>query len=136
MTASTRTPIENIDLDVSSQSHLGYENRRFLGVFQIHALSHKLLANDFASKTRWPDVDTVAVHVKSIEPSDSARGYRIYVTDESKLMLRIHCDTLPFGFGKTTPSKRRIVHEDPALRETLNKPVMGKLVFIKEEALL
>jgi hypothetical protein len=29
-----------------------------------------------------------------------------------------------------------IVHEDPALRETLNKPVMGKLVFIKEEALL
>jgi hypothetical protein len=87
MTASTRTPIESIDLDVSSQSHLGYENRRFLGVFQIHALSHKLLANDFASKTRWPDVDTVAVHVKSIEPSDSARGYRIYVTDESQLML-------------------------------------------------
>jgi hypothetical protein len=29
-----------------------------------------------------------------------------------------------------------IVHEDPALRETLNKPVMGKFVFIKEEALL
>jgi hypothetical protein len=29
-----------------------------------------------------------------------------------------------------------IVHEDPALRENLNKPVMGKLVFIKEEALL
>jgi hypothetical protein len=29
-----------------------------------------------------------------------------------------------------------IVHEDPALRETLNKPVMGKLVLIKEEALL
>jgi hypothetical protein len=74
--------------------------------------------------------------VKSIEPSDSARGYRIYVTDESQLMLWIHCDTLPFGFEKTTPSKRRIVHEDPALRETLNKPVMGKLVFIKEEALL
>jgi hypothetical protein len=28
------------------------------------------------------------------------------------------------------------VIEDPALRETLNKPVMGKLVLIKEEALL
>lgn len=109
LTASTRTAIESIDLNIALRSQIGYESRRFFSIIQIHALSLKVLSNSSTdSKVRCPDADTVVVHVQTIAPpSASAEGYRIYVTDQSQLMLRIHCDTLPIGLERASSSSKK-----------------------------
>jgi hypothetical protein len=114
LTASSRTLMESFDLEDSSLVEpLGYEKRRFLNLFQVHAKAHKLQADDAELRKRWPDFDTVGLQVKLVKPpSGCKKGFQICVTDETHLMLRIHCDFLPFGFEKAL-SKRigRVKHD-------------------------
>jgi hypothetical protein len=96
LTANSRTCLEALESSVVPTRRSSQSSKRwFQNLFRIHIHSHKLQgsANE---NNRLVDVDTVVVLLK-VETLDSSADAKsiLYVTDETKLILRIHCDTVP-----------------------------------------
>ena len=140
LTASNRTQMEAIDISgfTCNPGFVGHRKRQFHSLFQVHAISHKLMMssdNDFPT-THWPDIDTVVVHVRTIVPSAHSVGeYRIFVTDESQLLLRIHCDeTLLSRITNAAPKRKsRVANNDDDLYRVLQLCDLRILPFDYEE---
>lgn len=92
--ANNRTIIESFALDDASSlmKTVEFQKRRFLNLFQAHKISHNA-AKSFGQKQL--DFDLVAVQLHVIEPSESSDAFTFYVTDETNLILRIHCKKPP-----------------------------------------
>jgi hypothetical protein len=64
-------------------------------MFQVHKLA---LQSGADVKSSTVDFDTVAVKVHVVEPSEYEPGeFIIYVTDETNLVLQVHCKSLPYS---------------------------------------
>jgi hypothetical protein len=93
LTGNSRTIIQEFELTKSL--HLSLFNqaqRRFLNMFEIHLMSHKLLADYNGARPRLPDFDTVGVQLKSIHTLINEKEVCVYLSDEFGLILRIECD--------------------------------------------
>jgi hypothetical protein len=92
--ANSRTSIESFTFQASSLiEKIGFRQRRFLNIFQVHKLSHEATHDRFRRKQSDFDVAAVQIHV--VEPSDSSDAFSFYVTDETNLILRVHCKKPP-----------------------------------------
>ena len=92
--ANSRTVIESFTFQSSSLiKKIGFRQRRFLNIFQVHKLSHEATHDKVNGKQSDFDVAAVQIHV--VEPSDSSDAFSFYVTDETNLILRIHCKKPP-----------------------------------------
>jgi hypothetical protein len=96
LTANGRTRIEVLAPSSPSQTTppMGFTKRRFQTLLRVHALSHK--PKSAGSNASQPDIDIDAVAIVLTVVGDSKNGFGIHVTDESRLILRIQCDALPF----------------------------------------
>lgn len=92
LAANSRTVMEPCPIPPASLlEKIDFHHRYFLNLFQVHKLCHS--AGDAASsmKTHGSDFDVAAVQINLVETPDIRDKYRIYVTDETGLILRIHC---------------------------------------------
>ena len=103
LTANSRTCLEALESSaVLTPSSSQSSKRWFQNVFRIHIHSHKLQGSADGN-SRLVDVDTVVVLLKVETPDSSADEKLIlYVTDETKLILRIHCDIVPCGLERSS----------------------------------
>jgi hypothetical protein len=103
LTANSRTCLEALESSVVPTRRSSQSTKRwFQNLFRIHLQSHKLQGS--ADKnSRLVDVDTVVVLLK-VETLDSSADEKLllYVTDETKLILRIHCDIVPSGLERSS----------------------------------
>jgi hypothetical protein len=99
LTANGRTYLEALESNVVPTRRLFSQSSQqwFQNLFRIHIHSHKLQGL-VGEKSRLVDVDTVVVLLK-VETLDSSadESLILHVTDETKLILRIHCDIVPTG---------------------------------------
>ena len=115
LTANGRTRIEAFSKDLSAHLAKRCQHARIKSLFRVHALSHKMTSgSDLVQTIEGDQVDTV-VTILGIEEREERDGllFFIYVTDETNLILRIHCDKLPTGFGlfeQENPSNQDIVY--------------------------
>ncbi|MGK3756068.1 MAG: hypothetical protein ACI8RD_008378 [Bacillariaceae sp.] len=92
--ANSRTVIESFTFQATSLiEKIGFRKRRFLNIFQVHKLSHEA-TNDRVNR-KQSDFDVAAVQIHVVEPSHSSDAFSFYVTDETNLILRIHCKKPP-----------------------------------------
>jgi hypothetical protein len=80
----------------------------------------------------------ILINGKSLSsfPTASPRSATAFSVSSVSRLLPPHQSSIDTNTNTNNRQFVLIVHEDPALRETLKKPVMGNLVFIKEEVLL
>lgn len=98
LTANSRTCVKALENNVVPTRRSSQLIKRwFQNLFRIHIHSHKLQGSA-DENSRLVDVDTVVVLLKA-ETLDSSADEKLilYVTDETKLILRIHCDVVPCG---------------------------------------
>ena len=97
LTANSRTYIEACVRASRISPHvcLGYTKRYFQNLFQVHVLSHQAAATKVGkSLGRTDDVDLVACLLR-VEKDAFSNAVTLHVTDESQLILRVHCEYLP-----------------------------------------
>jgi hypothetical protein len=99
--ANSRTVMESCAMPPASYlERIDFNHRSFLNLFEVHKLSHSIGDESYSTKAVDHDIDIAAVQVKLIEPScDSEAKYRIYVTDETGLVLRIQCKEHLWGMA-------------------------------------
>ena len=89
LTGNSRTVFEEFrPAKPSVPQPLAFRKRRFLTLFDVHLLSHKLLEDDASLR----DVDTAAAQLRIIQTGKNGQEVCMYVSDESSLLLRIECD--------------------------------------------
>ena len=96
LTATNRTLIEAVP-DSSSTSIRPAALKTPATMFDIHLLSHKRKPlQPICAENADHTVDTVATVIRIVESEEiDTKLYDVYVTDETKLTLKIHCDLLP-----------------------------------------
>jgi hypothetical protein len=94
LVANNRTIIEPFAFEASSLAEkIGFRHRRFLNLFQVHTLSHG--ASNLKGRTEKNvtfDVAAVQIHVQTSNIPDD---FVFYLSDETNLILRIHCKNPP-----------------------------------------
>jgi hypothetical protein len=99
LTANSRTCLTALDSSAVPTGCARQSSKRwFHNLFRIHIHSHKLQGSADENR-RLVDVDTVVVLLKV---ETLAEKLILYVTDETKLILRIHCDILPCGLERSS----------------------------------
>jgi hypothetical protein len=92
VSANGRTTIESYPIeDHSLIERVGFQPRQLLSVFHFHKLSR--LAGSQPKNQKWAqpiDVDVAGIQVHAVEPNETDNDHKIYLTDESGLMIRIH----------------------------------------------
>eukprot|EP00980_Cylindrotheca_fusiformis_P020761 scaffold7755_cov104-Cylindrotheca_fusiformis.AAC.6 len=91
LTANGRTLMTEFRAGKSEQLVRDLGRRRFLTMFAVHLMSHKIL-NDKKAEGLWLDIDTVGVEVKSMEPPKDGSPLFYYITDEFNLLLRVESE--------------------------------------------
>lgn len=92
LSANSRTPIESYPIQsVSFMEQIGFRHRCFLNLYEVHKLSHFADNLVGSSITSGKDFDVAAVQINMMEPTDTCNERRLYVTDETNMVLRIHC---------------------------------------------
>ena len=94
LVANSRTIIKSFALESSSLAEkIGFRHRRFLNLFGVHKLSHGA-SNEKGgnSKTENFDVAGVQIHVQT---SNILDDFILYLSDETNLILRVHCRNPP-----------------------------------------
>jgi hypothetical protein len=103
LTGNGRTRMTEYNLVKSVHARLqNYSRRRFLTMFEVHLLSHKILADDGAASCPWLDIDTVGAQMKVIQTSGNENDFCMHVSDEFNLLLRIECEN---GFLQSLSSR-------------------------------
>lgn len=109
LTANKRTVIEPFACELFSlKNSIGYSERRCLTMIEVHKLSHSAAMNEGEIELQRLDFDTAGAIVRSLEPSRTQQETILYLTDESQLLLRVHCKMLPYNLrdlfsGKESP---------------------------------
>jgi hypothetical protein len=97
LTANKRTVIEAYTFEsLSIPDEMGYLERRYLTVIDVHTLSHRSVM-EVENVTHLVEFDTAVVFVYMTKSSNPDAEIIFYVTDETYLMLRIHCKSLPYS---------------------------------------
>ena len=97
LTANSRTRIETFSEDLPTKLTKRHQQGRVQNLFRVHALSHKMIPkSNLALDSGDNYVDTV-VNILSFEERVECNktSFVIFVTDETNLVMRIHCDALP-----------------------------------------
>lgn len=90
LVANNRTIIEPFAFDASLLAEkIGFRQRQFLNLFQVHALSHGASNEKGRTKKNF-DVAAVQIHVQT-----SKEDFIFYLSDETNLILRVHCRSPP-----------------------------------------
>ena len=120
LVANNRTNIEPFSFQVSSLAQkIGYQQRRFLSLFHVHSLSHKVAnTKGKTNQNKNFDVAAVQVHVHRAEPQDN---FFFYLTDETYLLLRVRCLNPP-SVLKTLLVSEKQSFPSYALRDLVIKP--------------
>lgn len=96
LTASKRTVIESFDLDPNSLvTKIGYEDRRYLTMVDVHMLSHNTM--DDAEEPEQTEFDVAGVCCGVTESSKAEEQLVLHLIDESCLTLRIHLKAIPYN---------------------------------------
>ncbi len=92
--ANSRTVIEPFAFDASSLAdEIGFHHRRFLNLFQVQKLSLQASSEKGGKiKNRNFDVAAVQLHVQT---SNIPEDFVFYLSDETNLLLRVHCRDPP-----------------------------------------
>ena len=110
LSASGQSPIRRIDhvSHASAKEASGFEPRRTLSMFHVHAYAHRNSQN-----ARWKTFDTVGVAVSPLTPSVGGMpGYELYLTDQSWFLLRVHFEKSPHALLKLRGSDRVLALND------------------------
>lgn len=94
LVANNRTIIEPFAFEASSLAEkIGFRRRRFLNLFQVHTLSHGASnLKGRMEKNVTFDVAAVQIHVQTSKILDD---FVFYLSDETNLILRVHCKNPP-----------------------------------------
>jgi len=94
LVANNRTIIEPFVFQASSLvGQIGFRKRRYLNLFQVQALSHEAAHGEGESK-KYSEFDVAAVQVHVEQPMASG-DFVFYLSDETNLILRVHCKNPP-----------------------------------------
>ncbi len=97
--ANQRTVIEHFSIHISSiVDRIGYTERRFLTMLEVHKLAHAACTKA-GTQPEHVDVDTAVVIVHIHEPSNTQEQTILFVTDETNLILRVQCKSLPHSLN-------------------------------------
>jgi len=106
LVANNRTIIEPFAFQASSLAEkIGFRQRRFLNLFQVHTLSHGA-ANEKLGTKKNVNFDVAAVQIH-VHQSDSPDDFIFYLSDETNLTLRVHCRNPPSILKTLLLSERR-----------------------------
>ena len=94
LVANNRTLIKPLALNLSSLTEkLGFRQRRFLNMFQVHSLSQGI-SNEESEMKNIKNFDVAAVQVH-VQESSTPNDFIFYLSDETNLILRVHCKDPP-----------------------------------------
>ena len=121
LVANNRTIIEPFAFQASSLvEEIGFQQRRFLNLFQVHTLSHEA-ANKKGRTKQHVDFDVAAVQIHVVQQSNSPDDFIFYMSDETNLILRIHCRNPPLIL-KTLLLREKQPFSSYAMRDLLIRP--------------
>ena len=96
LSASKRTVVEAFECDLESlKQSIAFTERNFLTVLEVHKLSHLIAKRGADVDAHRVDFDTAGCIVKLVEPPSICRETVFYLTDETELIVRVHCKGLP-----------------------------------------
>lgn len=106
LVANSRTIIERFEFEASSLAKtIGFRHRRFLNIFSVHKLSHQV-SNEKGGKISNENFDTAAVQIH-VQTTNVEDDFTFYLSDETNLILRVHCRNPPSALKTFLLSKRQ-----------------------------
>eukprot|EP00536_Pseudo-nitzschia_multiseries_P003170 jgi/Psemu1/301798/fgenesh1_kg.47_\ len=121
LVANNRTIIEPCSLQAPLLAQkIGFRQRRFLNLFQVHALSHETASRRDRTKQNV-DFDVAGAQICVVPKSDLSEDFDFFLSDETNLLLRIHCRNPPSAL-KTLLSAKKGSFPCYAMRDLLVRP--------------
>jgi hypothetical protein len=94
LVANKRTVVAPFEFQTHSLAEkIGFRPREFLNLFQVHKLSHGA-ANEKGESQKNLNFDLAAVQIH-VQYHNSQDNFTFYLSDETNLILRVHCRNPP-----------------------------------------
>jgi len=105
--ANNRTIIEPFSLKAHSIAQkIGFHQRRFLNLFQVHALSHETV-NRKDQTRQSVDFDVAGAQIHVVPQSDLSEELFFFLSDETNLVLRVYSRNPPSTLKTLLLSKKQ-----------------------------